>query len=116
MIDGAKLGILENVVDCRDSSPYPRWAKILHMGLVLAVTFELYNSLAALWFANFQWFPLHVATGIFLTFWLVLCWALYLGSPWGRALLWSWFFPSRSQVPSGRTALRLTRLTHLTLL
>ncbi|MCE5420078.1 MAG: hypothetical protein JJ713_04730 [Acidithiobacillus sp.] len=78
----------------REDGAYPRWAKILHMGLVLAVTFELYNSLAALWFANFQWFPLHVATGIFLTFWLVLCWAFYLGTLWGRALLWSWFFPA----------------------
>jgi len=31
----------------REDGAYPRWAKILHMGLVLAVTFELYNSLAA---------------------------------------------------------------------
>lgn len=70
---------------------YPVYAKILHLGLVLSVTFELWNSLAALWFANFTWFPLHVLAGLILTGWLVLTWLVYLLTPWGRHLLGTWF-------------------------
>ncbi len=70
---------------------FPVYAKILHLGLVLSVTFELWNSLAALWFADFTWFPLHVLAGLILTGWLVLTWLTYLLTPWGRHLLGTWF-------------------------
>ncbi|MFA7495580.1 MAG: hypothetical protein WCY67_04655 [Acidithiobacillus sp.] len=77
-----------------DFTSYPAFAKVLHLGLVLSVTFELWNSLAALWFSDFSWFPLHVLAGLILTGWLTLTWLVYGLTPWGRHLIATWFSPS----------------------
>ncbi|MCE5387020.1 MAG: cytochrome b/b6 domain-containing protein [Acidithiobacillus sp.] len=72
---------------------FPPLARLLHLGLVLAFSFELLNSVLALWFQSFTLFAWHTLVGIFLTVWLALSWLVYLFTPWGRQLLWNWYWP-----------------------
>ncbi|MEY2342454.1 cytochrome b/b6 domain-containing protein [Acidithiobacillus sp. IBUN Pt1247-S3] len=75
------------------SASYPRGARVLHLGLVLLFSFELLNSILALWFQHFSLFQWHVLAGLALSAWLTLSWVIYCATPWGRRLLYVWYWP-----------------------
>lgn len=82
--------IRENI---QDSLVYPRGARVLHLGLVVLFSFELLNSILALWFQRFSLFQWHIVAGIALAIWLLISWLVYWSTAWGRQLLWVWYGP-----------------------
>ncbi|WP_308388571.1 cytochrome b/b6 domain-containing protein [Acidithiobacillus sp. AMEEHan] len=81
------------IVEKSQTLPYPRGARVLHLGLVLLFSFELLNSILALWFQHFSLFQWHILAGLALSFWLTLSWVVYLSTSWGRQLLYVWYWP-----------------------
>ncbi|MCE5359516.1 MAG: cytochrome b/b6 domain-containing protein [Acidithiobacillus sp.] len=76
---------------------YPRGARILHLGLVLLFSFELLNSILALWLQQFFLFQWHTLAGIALAAWLTLSWLVYGSTRWGRSLLKIWYWPGNAR-------------------